>query len=89
VDLIGRAVQLVLQELIETEVTEQIGAVRYERAETRITGPNGSRRLAWLRRTLVTSSCASRSCARAASSPSILEPRRRIDQALYALVMEA
>ena len=37
----------------------------------------------------MTSSCASRSCAKAAFFPSILEPRRRIDQALYAVVMEA
>ena len=32
VDLIRDAVQLVLQELIETEATEQIGAARYERS---------------------------------------------------------
>ena len=31
VDLIRDAVQLVLQELIEVEATEQIGASRYER----------------------------------------------------------
>jgi putative transposase len=37
----------------------------------------------------VTSGCASRSYARAGFFPSILEPRRRIDQALYAVVMEA
>jgi putative transposase len=35
------------------------------------------------------SSCGSRSCARGSFFPSILEPRRRIDQALYAVVMEA
>ena len=32
VDLIRDAVQLVLQELIEVEATEQIGAGRYERS---------------------------------------------------------
>ena len=43
VDLIRDAVQLVLQELIEVEATEQIGAARYERADTRTTDRNGSR----------------------------------------------
>ena len=43
VDLIRDAVQLVLQELIEIEATEQIGAARYERTDTRVTERNGSR----------------------------------------------
>jgi putative transposase len=43
VDLIRDAVQLVLQELIKTEATEQIGAARYERADTRVTERNGAR----------------------------------------------
>ena len=43
VDLIRDAVQLVLQELIETEATEQIGAARYERSDGRVTERNGSR----------------------------------------------
>src|ERR1700709_320334 len=36
-----------------------------------------------------TSSCGSRSSAKGSFFPVILEPRRRIDQALYAVVMEA
>ena len=43
VDLIRDAVTMVLQELIEVEATEQIGAARYERADTRTTDRNGSR----------------------------------------------
>jgi putative transposase len=43
VDLIRDAVQLVLQQLIETEATEQIGAARYERVDTRVTERNGAR----------------------------------------------
>ena len=35
------------------------------------------------------SSCGSRSCGKGSFFPAILEPRRRIDQALYAVVMEA
>jgi putative transposase len=88
VDLIRDAVQLVLQELIETEATEHIGAARYERTDTRMTERNGSRprlvatqagdielRIPKLRK--------------GSFFPLILEPRRRIDQALYAVVMEA
>ncbi len=41
VDLIRESVRLVMQDLIETEATEQIGADRYERAETRVTERNG------------------------------------------------
>ncbi len=43
VDLIRDAVRLVLQELIETEATEVIGAARYQRTDTRTTDRNGSR----------------------------------------------
>jgi putative transposase len=43
VDLIRDAVQLVLQELIELEATEAIGADRYERSDTRVTERNGAR----------------------------------------------
>jgi transposase-like protein len=88
VDLIRDAVQLVLQELIDTEATEVIGAARYERSEHRVTERNGTRprlvatqagdielRIPKLRK--------------GSFFPSILEPRRRIDQALYAVVMEA
>jgi transposase-like protein len=88
VDLVRDAVRLVMQELIEVEATEQIGAARYERCESRVTDRNGSRprlvatqagdielRIPKLRK--------------GSFFPSILEPRRRIDQALYAVVMEA
>ena len=43
VDLIRESVRLVMQELIETETTQQIGAGRYERSEARTTERNGSR----------------------------------------------
>ena len=88
VDLIRESVRLVMQELIEAEATELIGAGRYERTESRVTDRNGSRprlvatqagdvelRIPKLRK--------------GSFFPAILEPRRRIDQALYAVVMEA
>ncbi len=88
VDLIRESVRLVMQELIETEATERIGADRYERTGTRATDRNGSRprlvatqagdvelRIPKLRK--------------GSFFPAIFAPRRRIDQALYAVVMEA
>ena len=42
-ELIRDAVRLVLQELIELEASERIGAARYERAESRVTDRNGAR----------------------------------------------
>jgi transposase-like protein len=43
VDLIRESVRMVMQELIETEATERIGAGRYERTDTRVTDRNGYR----------------------------------------------
>lgn len=43
VDLIRESVRMVMQELIEAEATEKIGAGRYERTESRTTDRNGSR----------------------------------------------
>jgi putative transposase len=88
VDLVRDAVQMVLQELIELEATEVIGAARYERAEGRTTERNGHRR-----RLLATLGgdveVAIPKLRQGSFFPSILERRRRIDQALYAVVMEA
>jgi transposase-like protein len=88
VDLIRDAVRIVLQELIELEATEEIGAARYERSDTRVTDRNGSRP-----RLLATQAgdveLRIPKLRKGSFFPSILEPRRRIDQALYAVVMEA
>jgi len=43
VDLIRDSVRMVMQELIETEATERIGAGRYERTQERVTDHNGTR----------------------------------------------
>ena len=42
-DPLREAMRLVLQELIELEASEVIGAARYERSEDRATHRNGSR----------------------------------------------
>src|SRR4051794_40356613 len=88
VDLIRESVRMVLQELIETEAAAVIGAARYERTSTRVTERNRGRE-----RVLSTQagdvSLRIPKLRQGAFFPVILEPRRRIDQALHAVVMEA
>jgi putative transposase len=88
VDLIRESVRIALQELIEAEATERIGAAPYERTESRVTDRNGHRP-----RVLSTKAgdvdLRIPKLRKGSFLPVILEPRRRIDQALYAVVMEA
>lgn len=88
VDLVRESVRLVLQELIEAEAAQVIGAARYERTPDRLTERNGSRP-----RELLTKGghveVTIPKLRKGSFFPSVLEPRRRIDQALYAVVMEA
>ena len=88
VDLIRESVRLVMQDLIEVDAAEQIGAARYQRTESRTTDRNGSRA-----RLLATQAgdveLKVPKLRKGSFFPVILEPRRRIDQALYAVVMEA
>jgi putative transposase len=87
-DVLREAMQLVLQELIEAEANEVIGAARYERTEDRNTHRNGSRT-----RLLSTKAGDVQlhipKLREGSFFPALLEPRRRIDQALWAVVMEA
>jgi putative transposase len=88
VDLVRESVRMVLQELIEAEATEAIGAARYERTPARVTERNGTRpKLLTTKGGDVT--VALPKLRQGSFFPSILEPRRRIDQALYAVVIEA
>ncbi len=88
IDIIRKGVELVLQALIEAEATEVIGAAHYQRADTRTTQRNGSRD-----RLLTTKAgdleLKIPKLRRGSFFPSILERRRRIDRALFAVVMEA
>ena len=43
VDLIRESVRMVMQELIEAEANQVIGAARYQRSPSRVTERNGSR----------------------------------------------
>lgn len=87
-DVVRTALQVMLQALIEAEATSTIGAQPHERTDSRTTQRNGHR---------------SRGLTTAAGDvelkipkvregsffPSLLERRRRIDQALFAVIMEA
>lgn len=88
VDLIRESVRIVLQDLIEIEAAEVIGARRYERSDNRTTERNGYRD-----RSLATQAgdieLRIPKLRKGSFFPEILEPRRQIDQALYAVVCEA
>jgi len=87
-DVMREAMTLVLQDLIEAEAAQAIGAGRYERTDERTTHRNGSR-------TRLLSTKAGDvelhipKFREGSFLPILLEPRRRIDRALWAVVMEA
>ncbi|MFJ9479987.1 IS256 family transposase [Streptomyces mirabilis] len=88
IELIRVVAQRILQELIEAEATAHIGAEHGEHTETRTTMRNGHRE-----KVLTTQAgdldLAIPKVRTGAFFPSLLERRRRIDQALYAVIMEA
>ena len=87
-ELVRGAVRLVLQELIEAEATEAIGAGRYERSDARVNERNGhSPRLLATQAGDVELRIPK--LRKGSLLPSVLEPRRRIDRALHAVIMEA
>jgi transposase-like protein len=87
-DPIRESLQWVLQQLIEAEATAFIGAGRHERVDTRTNQRNGSRpRL--LSTTAGDVELSIPKLRTGSFFPSLLERRRRIDRALFAVVMEA
>ena len=87
-DLVREMVAWLYQALIDAEATEMIGAEPHERSITRTTRRNGHRK-----RTLSSKAgdveLKIPKLRKGSFFPSVLERRRRIDQALYAVVMEA
>jgi putative transposase len=85
---IRSSLEWILQQLIEAETTARIGAAPYERSEGRVAQRNGHRP-----RLLATPAgdleLAIPKLREGSFFPSLLERRRRIDRALYAVVMEA
>jgi transposase-like protein len=87
-DWLRVVVERVVQELMDAEVSAQIGAERYERTEGRTTQRNGYRRRPWDTR-VGTLELAIPKLRTGSYFPSWLEPRRRAEQALVAVVAEA
>jgi putative transposase len=87
-DVIRRSVELVLQALIDVEATEVIGAERHERTPARTNLRNGTRD-----RLLATKAgdveLKIPKLRSGSFFPAVLERRRRIDRALFAVVIEA
>ena len=87
-DRVRSATEKLYQELIDAEATAFIGAAPFERSLERVTQRNGSRL-----RTLTTTAgqldLRIPKLRQGTFFPSLLERRRRVDQALFAVVMEA
>jgi putative transposase len=77
-----------LQQLIELEATAVVGADRHERSEERTNYRNGHRRRS-LTPQVADLELLIPKLRSGSFLPSTLEPRRRVDQALYAVIMEA
>ncbi|MHB1905676.1 MAG: IS256 family transposase [Acidimicrobiales bacterium] len=88
IDVLRRGAEMLYQALIEAELSERIGAERFERSDSRLTQRNGHRE-----RTLSTKAgdleLKIPKLREGSFFPSLLERRRRIDRALFAVVMEA
>ena len=87
-DVVREALGLVLQALIDAEATQHIGARPYERTQTRTAHRNG------VRARLLSTKAGDvelqiPKLREGSFFPALLEPRRRIDRALLAVVMEA
>lgn len=87
-DWTAHLLEWMLQQLTEAEATAVIGARPWERSESRVNERNGHRA-----KTLATRAgdvqVAIPKLRSGSFFPSFLAPRRRIDQALYAVIMEA
>jgi transposase-like protein len=89
-DFLREAVALVAEQLMEAEVSSEIGASRGEVApQSRSTHRNGYRPRSWETRVGEIELQIPKKRSGAAYFPSFLEPRRRSEQAIVAVVMEA
>jgi putative transposase len=88
-DLLRDAVGLVVRELMEAEVATLTGAGRGERTPDRVTNLNGYRERGWETRVGEIDLQIPRTRSGPAYFPSFLEPRRRCEQAMVSVVMEA
>ena len=87
-DFLREAVRHFVHELMDEEVTALVGAERYERSEERATQRNGVRHRQWDTR-VGTVDLAIPKLRQGSYFPGWLDPRRRSEQALVAVVAEA
>ncbi|MGH2841882.1 MAG: IS256 family transposase [Solirubrobacteraceae bacterium] len=87
-DFMREALRFVCQALIDLEAAAAIGAEPYERADGRVTHRNGTRDRA-LDTRVGTLELKIPKLRAGSFFPSMLEPRRRIERALWAVVIEA
>jgi putative transposase len=88
VDALREGVRILAQAVMETEVSSQIGALPYERSSDRSAYRNGYRTRTWDTR-VGTIELKIPKVTRGSYFPSLLEPRRRAERALHAVVVEA
>ena len=88
-DVIRDAVATVVAQLMEAEISAEIGATHGEVSDSRLTHRNGYRPRLWETRVGELELLIPRKRSGEAYFPSFLEPRRRSEQAIVAVVMEA
>src|SRR5437762_4955358 len=88
VDALREGIQVLSQAVMETEVSSQIGAAPYERSTERLAYRNGYRTRRWDTR-VGTIELKIPKVTAGAYFPSLLEPRRRAEKALHAVIVEA
>ena len=88
-DFLGEAVALVAAQLMDAEITAEIGAAHGEVSAERVTHRNGYRPRMWETRVGEIELEIPKKRSGGAYFPSFLEPRRRCEQAIVAVVMEA
>jgi transposase-like protein len=88
-DMLRDAVALIAHELMEAEITGEIGAAHGEVSSDRATYRNGYRPRAWETRVGEIELLIPRKRQGPSYFPSFLEPRRRSEQAIVAVVLEA
>ena len=87
-DFLRQAVEMLAQMLIELEAEEQIGAGKHERSAQRVNQRNGYRRRKWETRVGAVELGIPK-LRKGSFFPGLLEPRKRSEQALLAVVQQA
>jgi len=87
-DALREGVRLLAQALMELEVSEEIGAERYQRTVERKTYRNGYRKRRWDTR-VGTVQLKIPKLRKGSYFPRLLEPRRRAERALLSVIQEA